>query len=50
MLYTIAIILLLLWFLGIIGIYTIGWFIHVLLIIAVVLIVVRLMGAVWRGK
>lgn len=42
MLYTIAIVLLILWLLGIIGTYTIGWFIHVLLVVAIVLILVRI--------
>lgn len=42
MLTTIAIILLILWFLGVIGTYTIGWFIHVLLVIAIIMILVRI--------
>jgi len=42
MLITIAVLLLILWFLGIVGVYTIGWFIHVLLILAVILILVRI--------
>ena len=37
MLYTIAIILLVAWFLGIVGTYTIGSFVHVLLVVAIVL-------------
>ena len=37
MLYTIAVILLVAWFLGIVGTYTIGPFIHVLLVVAIVL-------------
>ncbi len=41
MLITIALILLVLWFLGIIGLYTIGWFIHVLLVVAIVLFLIR---------
>jgi Family of unknown function (DUF5670) len=40
MLYTIAVILLILWVLGLVSGYTIGAFIHVLLVIAVVLLVV----------
>jgi asparagine N-glycosylation enzyme membrane subunit Stt3 len=41
MLTTIAIILLVLWLLGVVGVYTIGWFIHVLLVVAVVLFLIR---------
>ena len=39
MLYTIAVVLLILWLLGVVGTYTIGAFIHVLLVVAVVLFV-----------
>lgn len=42
MLLTIAALLIVLWLLGIIGVYTIGWFIHILLVIAVILILVRI--------
>lgn len=38
MLYTIAVILIVLWLLGLVSGYTIGSFIHILLVIAVVLI------------
>ena len=41
MLYTIAIVLLILWLLGLVSIYTIGGFIHILLVVAVVLILVN---------
>ncbi len=41
MLETIAIILLILWALGLVSAYTLGGFIHVLLIIAIVVILVR---------
>lgn len=41
MLYTIAVILLILWLLGFVSGYTIGSFIHVLLVIALVLLVVQ---------
>ena len=44
MLYTIAVILLIAWLLGIVGTYTIGAFVHVLLVIAVVLFVVGLVS------
>jgi hypothetical protein len=42
MLVTIAIILLVLWLLGIVTAYTIGGFIHILLVIAIILILIRL--------
>ncbi len=41
MLYTIAIILLALWLLGLLTSFTLGGFIHVLLVIAVVVILLR---------
>ena len=41
MLYTIAVILLVLWLLGFVSGYTIGSFIHVLLVIALVLLLVQ---------
>ena len=44
MLYTIAVILLIAWLLGVVGTYTIGAFVHVLLVIAVVLFVVGLVS------
>ena len=44
MLYTIAVILLVLWLLGLVTGYTIGAFIHVLLVIAVVLLLVGLVS------
>ena len=44
MLLTIAVILLLAWLLGVVGTYTIGAFVHVLLVVAVVLFVVGLLG------
>ncbi|MCE9541891.1 lmo0937 family membrane protein [Candidatus Kaiserbacteria bacterium] len=42
MLLTIATILLVLWFLGIVTSYTIGGFIHLLLLIAIVMVLIRL--------
>ncbi len=42
MLYTLAVILLLLWLLGFVSSYTIGGFIHILLVVAVVMVLVRL--------
>jgi hypothetical protein len=44
MLYTIALILLIAWLLGIVGTYAIGSFVHVLLVVAVVLFVVGLLS------
>jgi hypothetical protein len=41
MLETLAIILIVLWLLGLVSSYTMGGFIHILLVIAVVLILVR---------
>jgi hypothetical protein len=41
MLYTIAIILLVLWLLGLVSSYTMGGFIHVLIVVAVVIILVN---------
>ena len=41
MLYTIAVVLLLLWLLGLITSYTVGGFIHILLVIAIVLVLLR---------
>ena len=38
MLYTIAVVLLILWLLGLVTSYTIGGFIHVLLVIAIVVV------------
>jgi hypothetical protein len=42
MLYTIALILIVLWLLGLVSSYTMGGFIHILLVIAIVVILVRL--------
>ena len=44
MLYTIAVVLLILWLLGLVSGYTIGAFIHVLLVIALVLVLVQFMS------
>jgi hypothetical protein len=44
MLYTIAVILLILWLLGFVSGYTIGAFIHVLLVVAIVLFLVGLLS------
>jgi hypothetical protein len=42
MLYTIALILIIAWLLGFVSSYTMGGFIHILLVIAIILILVRL--------
>jgi hypothetical protein len=44
MLFTLAVILLVAWLLGIVGVYTIGAIVHVLLVIAVVLFLVGLIS------
>ena len=44
MLYTIAVILIILWLLGLVTSYTIGGFIHVLLVIAIVVILLRVIS------
>jgi len=41
-LYIIAIILILLWLFGVITSYTIGGFVHILLVIAIIMILIRL--------
>lgn len=41
MLWTIAIILIILWLLGIVTAYTLGGFIHILLVIAIIVVLVR---------
>lgn len=44
MLQTIAIVLIILWLLGFVTSYTMGGFIHVLLVVAIILILVRLIS------
>jgi len=44
MLYTLAVILLIAWLLGIVGTYTIGAFVHVLLVLAIVVFVIGLLS------
>jgi Family of unknown function (DUF5670) len=43
MLETIAILLIILWLLGLVSSYTLGGFIHILLVVAVVVIIIRLL-------
>lgn len=42
MLWTLAVILLALWLLGLVSSYTMGGFIHILLVVAIVVVLVRL--------
>jgi len=42
MLYTLALVLVILWLLGMVSSYTLGGFIHILLVVAIVVILVRL--------
>ncbi len=44
MLYTIAVVLLILWLLGLVTSYTLGGFIHILLVIAVVVVLLRIIN------
>jgi len=44
MLFTIAVVLLLLWGLGLVSSYTMGGFVHILLVIAIVLVLVQLIS------
>lgn len=44
MLYTIAVVMIILWLLGLITSYTMGGFIHILLIIAIVVVLLRIIG------
>lgn len=42
MLSTIAVILLVLWLIGVVSSYTIGGFIHILLVLAIIMVLIRL--------
>lgn len=42
MLFTIAALLLVLWFLGLVSSYTLGGFIHLLLVVAIIVVLIRL--------
>jgi len=44
MLYTIAVVLIILWLLGLVSSYSMGGFIHILLVVAVIMVLVRLIG------
>ncbi len=44
MLYTIAVVLLIMWLLGLVTSYTVGGFIHILLVIAIVMVLVNVIS------
>ncbi len=44
MLYTIAVVLVILWLLGLVTTYTMGGFIHILVVIAIVVVLLRIIG------
>jgi len=44
MLWTIAVVLVILWMVGLVSSYTMGGFIHILLVIAIVVILIRVIG------
>ena len=44
MLYTIAVVLIVLWLLGLVTSYTMGGFVHILLVVALIMIVVNLLS------
>jgi uncharacterized membrane protein YtjA (UPF0391 family) len=44
MLYTIAVVLIVLWLLGLVSSYTMGGFIHILLVLAIVMVLVNLIS------
>ena len=44
MLYTIAVVLVILWLLGLVTSYTLGGFIHILLVVAIVMILLRVIS------
>jgi Family of unknown function (DUF5670) len=44
MLWTIAVVLLLLWALGLVSSYTMGGFIHILLVLAIVVVLIRVIS------
>jgi hypothetical protein len=48
MLYTIAVVMIILWLLGLVTSYTMGGLIHVLLVIAIVVVLLRVIGG--RGS
>ena len=49
MLYTLAVVLLILWLLGLVSSYTMGGFIHILLVVAIVMVLVNVISGRKRG-
>jgi len=45
MLYTIAVVMILLWLLGMLNQYTMNGFVHVLLVVALIMVLVRVIGS-----
>jgi hypothetical protein len=45
MLYTVAVVLIILWLLGMVSSYTMGGFVHVLLVVAIIMILLRVIGS-----
>jgi len=44
MLWTIAVLLIIMWMLGMASAYTVGGFIHILLVLAIVMVLIRVIG------
>ncbi|HEX7670898.1 MAG TPA: lmo0937 family membrane protein [Polyangiaceae bacterium] len=44
MLYTVAVVLLVLWAIGLVSAYTMGGFIHILLVVAIIMVLVNLIS------
>lgn len=44
MLYTIAVVLIILWLLGLVTSYTLGGFIHILIVVAIVMVLLRIIS------
>lgn len=44
MIYTIAVVLIVLWLLGLVTSYTLGGFIHILIVVAIIMVLVRLIS------
>ena len=49
MLYTLAVVLIVLWLLGLVTSYTMGGFIHILLVVAIVMVLVNLISGCNRS-
>lgn len=45
MLWTIAVVLIVLWLLGLVSSYTMGGFIHILLVVAIIVVLLNVIGA-----